>query len=127
MSIPLATAASPTSVLLASLLLIAIGLLAMLLPQDRLRHLLRGRDPANVGMCTFALGLATCGLLLVTLATASVMHGNGPMLLATACGAVLLVAATDLLRTALGFKRMPAMTMPARWRARVLLALIARR
>lgn len=127
MLIPLAVAASPSSLLLASLLLIATGLLVMLLPQERVRRMLRGRDPASVGMCTFALGLAACGLLLVALATASAMQGNGPMWLVAACGAALLVAATDVLRTALGLRRMPAMTMPARWRARVLLALIARR
>ena len=121
MSIPLAAAASPSSVLLASLLLVGTGLLAMLLPQAGLRRLLLGRDPAGIGMCAFALGLATSGVLLVTLAT-----GNASWLPAT-CGTVLLVAAADLVRSAMGIRRIPAMAMPARWRARVLLALMARR
>ena len=134
MLIPLAAATSALSVLLASLLLVALGLLAMLLPQARLRRLLRGRDPAALGMCAFAFGLAAIGLLLVALALAG---SNLPSAadtdivtsawLVAGCGGMLLVAATDLLRTALGFRRMPQFATPALWHARLALSLIARR
>ena len=134
MLIPLALAASPAlSVLLASLLLVAAGLLAMLLPQAGLRRLLGGRDPAALGMCAFALGLATIGLLLVALAlTGQLPPATGNTLSTSAwmvagCGAVLLIAATDLLRTAMGFRRVPVFAKPALLNARLAFALLARR
>ena len=134
MLIPLLAAASPAlSVLLVSLLLVAAGLLAMLLPQAGLRRLLRGRDPATLGLCAFALGLATIGLLLVALAlTGRLPPANGNTLstsawLVAGCGAVLLIAATDLLRTAMGFRRVPVFAKPALLNARLAFALLARR
>ena len=134
MLIPLALAASPAlSVLLASLLLVAAGLLAMWLPPASLRRLLGGRDPAALGMCAFALGLATIGLLLVALAlTGQLPPATGNTLSTTAwmvagCGAVLLIAATDLLRTAMGFRRVPGFARPALLNARFAFALLARR
>ena len=134
MLIPLAAAVSPALfVLLASLLLVALGLLAMLLPQARLRRLLRGRDPATLGMCAFALGLAAIGLLLVVLALAGHLPpatGNNVTTSAwmvAGCGAVLLIAATDLLRTAMGFRRVPGFARPALLNARLAFALLARR
>ena len=134
MLIPLVVAASPAlSVLLASLLLVALGLLAMLLPQASLRRLLGGRDPAALGMCAFALGLATIGLLLVALAlTGRLPPATGNTLstsawLVAGCGAVLLIAATDLLRTAMGFRRVPVFARPALLHARLAMSLLARR
>ena len=134
MLIPLALAASPAlSVLLASLLLVAAGLLAMLLPQAGLRRLLGGRDPATLGMCAFALGLATIGLLLVVLALAGQLPPATGDTVATSawmvagCGGVLLVAASDLLRTAMGVRRLPLFARPALSKARLAFALLARR
>ncbi len=134
MLIPLALAASPAlSVLLASLLLVAAGLLAMLLPQAALRRLLGGRDPAALGMFAFALGLATIGLLLVALAlTGQLPPATGDTLSTSAwmvagCGGVLLVAATDLLRTAMGVRRLPLLARPSLSNARLAFALLARR
>ena len=134
MLIPLLAAASPAlSVLLISLLLVAAGLLAMLLPQAGLRRLLRGRDPATLGMCAFALGLATIGLLLVVLALAGHLPpatGNNVATsawLVAGCGTVLLIAATDLLRTVLGLRRMTLFAQPALLHARLAFALLARR
>lgn len=133
MLIPLAAASSALSVLLASLLLVAVGLLAILLPQARLRRLLRGRDPVGFGMCAFALGLAASGLLLVALAlTGQLPPATGNTLstsawLVAGCGAVLLVAATDLLRTAMGVRRLPLLARPALSNARLVFALLARR
>ena len=133
MLIPLAIASPALSVLLASLLLVALGLLAMLLPQAGLRRLLHGRDPATLGMCAFALGLAAIGLLLVVLALAGHLpSATGDNVTTSAwmvavCGAVLLIAATDLLRTAMGFRRVPGFARPALLNARFAFALLARR
>jgi len=134
MLIPLVAAPSPAlSVLLGSLLLVAAGLRGMLLPQAGLRRLLSGGDPAGLGMCAFALGLAAIGLLLVVLALGGQLPpATGDTRSASAwfvagCGTVLLVAAADLLRTALGFRRVPMFARPALVHARLAMALLARR